>query len=210
MGADQILLVEDNRDDVSLTLRAFELHGIPNPVVVKHDAEEALSYLFCQKEPDGSRPEALAMVILDIGLPKLDGWEVLAKIREDPRLKNVPVVILSASDREEDVRRGYDLGANSYVHKAVDFNEFANEVAALTVYWTLINQMPSTDGSEHPGIADISALQDLVHDLTTNAKRADERGLTAVSRCLELAIHLIKRIDKKTKKPKDGATSRTV
>ena len=142
--ADQIiLLVEDNPDDVILTIRAFEKCNIANEVVVAVDGVLALDYLFCTGEHAGrDHNDVPAVILLDLKLPRIDGLEVLRRLRADERTRLLPVVVLTSSREEEDVIRGYSLGANSYVRKPVDFNQFVESVRQLGLYWLLINQPP--------------------------------------------------------------------
>lgn len=143
MGNGMILLVEDNPDDVELTLRAFEQHHITNEVVVARDGVEALDYLFgTGKFADRDTSVLPAVILLDLKLPKVDGLEVLQRLRADDRTKLAPVVILTSSTEEADVIRGYQLGANSYVRKPVDFAQFAEAVRQLGLYWLLLNELP--------------------------------------------------------------------
>lgn len=138
-----ILLVEDNPDDEALTIRAFKKHNISNEVIVARDGVQALDYLFGTGEFSGRDPvQTPALVILDLKLPKVNGLEVLQKIRSDERTKNVPVVILTTSNEEKDLIAGYALGVNSYVRKPVDFTEFAEAVKNLGMYWLLLNEQP--------------------------------------------------------------------
>ena len=130
----QILFVEDNPDDVDLTLRCFKKNNIVNPVVVAKDGEEALDYLFGQK---AFKP---AIILLDLKLPKIDGLEVLRRVRADEKTKLLPVVILTSSKEEKDLINGYKCGANSYVRKPVNFEEFASAVQQLGLYWLLLNE----------------------------------------------------------------------
>ncbi|MGE0158241.1 MAG: response regulator [Gemmatimonadales bacterium] len=140
MNQGKILLVEDSRDDVELTMRAFRNNNITNEVVVASDGVEALDYLF---GADGHAPAALpAIVLLDLNLPKLNGLEVLQKIRADDRTKLLPVIILTSSTEERDMVEGYALGANSYVRKPVDFLEFTQAAKQLGLYWLLLNRSP--------------------------------------------------------------------
>ncbi len=135
------MLVEDNPDDVALTLRALKSHNITNDVIVAQDGVQALDYLFGTK----SRPaldELPAVVLLDLKLPKLNGLDVLQRIRSDERTRLLPVVILTSSDEERDVIDGYSLGANSYVRKPVDFVEFTKAAQQLGLYWLLMNRAP--------------------------------------------------------------------
>ncbi len=143
-----ILLVEDNPKDVELTLRAFKKSNLSNHVVVAHDGVEALDYLFARgvhaNRPGSELPQ---LVLLDIKLPKLDGLEVLRALRQDERTKLVPVVILTSSLEEQDLIRGYALGANSYVRKPIDFVQFTEAVRQLGLYWLVTNQAPPLTGS---------------------------------------------------------------
>ena len=138
-----ILLVEDNPDDVTLTLRAFEQQHITNEVIVARDGVEALDYLFGEgKFADRDTSVLPAVILLDLKLPKVDGLEVLQRLRDDDRTKLAPVVILTSSMEEADMVRGYQLGANSYVRKPVDFGQFAEAVRELGLYWLLLNEPP--------------------------------------------------------------------
>lgn len=143
MGHDVILLIEDNPKDEALTLRALKKNNIRNEVVVARDGALALNHLFSS---DGaSDPGALPrLVLLDLKLPKIDGFEVLRRIRADERTRLLPVVILTSSMEEDDLIRGYSLGANSYVRKPVDFVAFAEAVRQLSLYWLVINEPPPT------------------------------------------------------------------
>jgi two-component system, response regulator len=138
-----ILLVEDNASDEKLTLRAFRKCGIANEVVVQRDGADALDYLFGTGKYAGAPVIALPTVILlDLKLPRVDGLEVLRQVRADERTKQVPVVILTSSKQDEDVVRGYALGANAYVRKPVDFVEFAEAAKTLGLFWLLLNESP--------------------------------------------------------------------
>jgi len=143
--SETILLVEDNPDDVKLTLRAFKQHNLDNDVVVASDGVEALDYLFATGRFAGrdisQRP---AVVLLDLKLPKLGGLEVLGRIRKDERTALQPVVILTSSSEERDLVESYRLGANSYVCKPVDFEQFIEAARQLGLYWLLLNQAPRT------------------------------------------------------------------
>lgn len=136
-----ILLVEDNPDDEALTLRALQRNNIFNEVAVARDGAEALEYLFgCGGDGDGGvLPE---VVLLDLKLPKIDGLDVLRRIRADERTRRLPVVILTSSNEERDILSGYDLGANSYIRKPVDFNQFIEAVRQLGLYWLVLNVSP--------------------------------------------------------------------
>ena len=141
----KILLVEDNPDDERLTLRALDRHQISNEVEVARDGAEALDYLFGTGEHEGrDLTDAPAVVLLDLKLPKIDGLEVLRRLRADARTSLQPVVILTSSAQEEDRIRGYELGANSYVRKPVDFNEFSEAIRQLGLYWLILNEPPPT------------------------------------------------------------------
>jgi two-component system, response regulator len=138
-----ILLVEDNPDDEALTLRALRKINIGNAVVVAHDGVEALEFLFCTGAYAARAPCELPQVILlDLKLPKIDGLEVLRRIRADPRTRLAPVVILTSSKEERDIVESYEKGANSYVRKPVDFNQFVEATRQLGLYWLVINEPP--------------------------------------------------------------------
>jgi two-component system response regulator len=146
MNPSHILLVEDNPSDIDLTKRAFSRAGISNELVVAEDGQEALDLLFgsLSSGSAGLLPsEPLpALVLLDLKLPVLDGFEVLRRIRADARTRRLPVVILTSSKEEQDVAAGYDLGVNSYIRKPVDFGQFAEAVKQLGLYWLVINEAP--------------------------------------------------------------------
>lgn len=143
MAAKVILLVEDNPDDEMLTLRALRKNNIMNEVVVAHDGVEALDYLFGTGSYAGRNVADLPQVtLLDLKLPKVDGLEVLRRIREDERTRLLPVVILTSSKEERDLITGYRLGANSYIHKPVDFDQFMEAVRQLGLYWLVLNELP--------------------------------------------------------------------
>lgn len=136
-----ILLVEDNPDDEALTLRALKKNNIANEVVVTRDGVEALDFLFCQGAHRGRNPlEKPAVILLDLKLPKVDGLEVLKRLRTDDRTRLYPVVILTSSKEEHDLINGYRLGANSYIRKPVDFNQFVDAVGKLGLYWLVLNE----------------------------------------------------------------------
>jgi two-component system, response regulator len=137
-----ILLVEDNPDDVELALHAFRKNRIANTVAVARDGAEALAYLFAE-EGAGAVP-ALRMILLDLKLPKVDGLEVLARIKSDVRTRSIPVVILTSSAEERDVARSYATGVNSYIVKPVDFEQFTEAVRQLGLYWLLFNHPPAS------------------------------------------------------------------
>jgi CheY-like chemotaxis protein len=138
-----ILLVEDNPDDVELTMRAFRKNNIANNVVVAHDGVEALDYLFGRGAyADRNIKDTPRLILLDLKLPKLDGLQVLGHLRAEESTKLTPVVILTSSKEEQDLISGYKLGANSYVRKPVDFNKFVEAVHHIGLYWLLINEPP--------------------------------------------------------------------
>ncbi|MGA8232623.1 MAG: response regulator [Candidatus Acidiferrales bacterium] len=135
------MLVEDNPDDEALTLRALRKNNIRNEVVVAHDGVEAIDYLFGTGTFAGRNADDLPQVVLlDLKLPKLDGLSVLRRLRADQRTKLLPIVILTSSNEEQDRLVGYDLGANSYVRKPVDFNQFIEAVRQLGLYWLILNE----------------------------------------------------------------------
>jgi len=142
----EILLVEDNPDDVELTQHALRKENLANSIHVARDGEEALEFLFCSgpfEKRSFERPPKL--VLLDLKLPKVDGMEVLRRLKGDPRTKAIPVVILTSSKEERDLVNGYGLGANSYIQKPVDFDQFRETVKNVGLYWLLINQPPVLD-----------------------------------------------------------------
>jgi two-component system response regulator len=141
-----ILLVEDNPDDEELTLRALKKNNIQNDVVVARDGVEALDYLFGTGAYAGRDTSNVpAVTLLDLKLPKVDGLEVLRKLRADERTKYLPMVILTSSKEEQDLLNGYKFGANSYIRKPVDFAQFIEAVRNLGLYWLLLNESPPTD-----------------------------------------------------------------
>lgn len=142
MGNRAILLVEDNPDDVALTVRALKKNNIANPVVMARDGAEALEYLFPDPAVRRDEENAVALVLLDLKLPKVDGMEVLRRIRSEPSTKLLPVVILTSSREEQDLINGYSLGANSYIRKPVDFDNFLEAVRQLGLYWLVLNEPP--------------------------------------------------------------------
>lgn len=143
MNHKMILLVEDNADDEALTLRALNKNKIANKIVVVRDGAEALDYLFATGAHAGRDPFELPQVILlDLKLPKVDGLEVLRRLRADPRTHMLPVVVLTSSKEEQDMIRAYSLGVNSYVRKPVDFNQFVEAIGQLGLYWLVLNEAP--------------------------------------------------------------------
>ncbi len=138
-----ILLVEDNPDDVELTMRAFRKNNSANSVAVARDGVEALDYLFGRGGDAGrNTAETPRLVLLDLKMPKMDGFHVLEHLRADERTKLVPVVILTSSKEDQDLISSYKCGANSYVRKPVDFNQFAEAVRYLGLYWLVLNEPP--------------------------------------------------------------------
>jgi CheY-like chemotaxis protein len=138
----RILIVEDDANDVELTLTALEEYNLANEVVVTRDGEEALDYLYCRGNFKTRSNDSPAVLLLDLKLPKRDGLEVLQQIKSDEKLKMIPVVVLTSSHEEKDVVASYKLGVNAYVVKPVDFHEFVNAVKELGVFWALINESP--------------------------------------------------------------------
>ncbi len=137
-----ILLAEDNPKDVELTLEALSEHNLANQVVVAKDGVEAIEYLRCEGKFKLRRPGNPAVVLLDIKMPRMDGIEVLQAIRNDPALKMLPVVMLTSSREEPDLTRSYAMGANAYVVKPVDFQDFIAAVKQVGVFWAVINELP--------------------------------------------------------------------
>jgi two-component system, response regulator len=142
-----ILVVDDNPDDVEMTLMAFRRNNIVNEVVVASDGQEALDYLFGTGAWEGRDPLVMPdMVLLDLNMPKVAGLQVLQRMRADPRTKLLPVVILTTSSEDKDIVSSYGLGANSYVRKPVDFEQFVEAVRQLGLYWLVINERPPASG----------------------------------------------------------------
>lgn len=137
-----ILLVEDNPDDEALTLRAFAKNNISNGIVVVRDGAEALDWLFRRGQHADRGELDPQVVLLDLKLPKVDGLEVLRQMRDDPRTRLMPVVILTSSKEESDLLRGYELRANSYIRKPVDFARFVEAVREIGMYWLVLNEPP--------------------------------------------------------------------
>jgi CheY-like chemotaxis protein len=134
-----VLLVEDNPDDRDLTIRAFKKNNVLNPVSVASDGADALAMLL----GDGPGPrQNPALILLDLKMPRVDGLEVLRRIRADPRTQTIPVVVLTSSKQEDDLRTAYDLGANGYVRKPVEFSHFTEAIHTLGLFWLVLNQPP--------------------------------------------------------------------
>ncbi len=149
----EILLVEDNPSDAELTIRALKKHNLANRLYHVKDGAEALEYLECTGGYSTGRNHIPKLILLDLKLPKVDGIEVLRRIRADQRLRYIPVVVLTSSREEQDVVRSYQFGASSYVVKPVEFDQFTTAVAELGLYWLLLNQpptgpMPAPDGEK--------------------------------------------------------------
>ena len=145
----RILMVEDNQDDEILILRELKKQNVANQITVVRDGAEALDYLFCTGSYADRDPNELpTVVMLDLKLPKIDGLEVLRRIRADERTKCVPVVVVTSSDEDRDIAESYSRGANSYVRKPVDFNQFREAVRQLHLYWLLINEPPPGPGTK--------------------------------------------------------------
>ncbi len=138
-----ILLIEDNPDDIELAMRAFRKNKIANKFVIAHDGAEALDYLLCQGAyADRDIKNKPRLILLDLKLPKISGLQVLEKIRSEESIKLTPVVILTSSKEEQDLANGYKFGANSYVRKPINFNDFVEAVRNIGLYWLLINEPP--------------------------------------------------------------------
>jgi len=141
-----ILLVEDNPSDVELTRRALARSGIANPLCVVEDGQEALDYLFCEGAwADRNPADPPVLILLDLKLPRIDGLEVLRRIKTHARTRRIPVVILTSSNEADDRAAGYDLGTNSYIRKPVEFEQFAEMIRQLGLYWLVINEKPPRD-----------------------------------------------------------------
>jgi two-component system, response regulator len=149
MNPKSILLVEDNPSDIALAKHALAIAHVTNVIDVVEDGEEALEYLFLTGRHISAPPDRMpAVVLLDIKLPIIDGLEVLRAIRENPRTRRLPVVILTSSREEHDLATGYDFGANSYIRKPIDFQQFAEVIKQLGLYWLVINEPPPMKRNE--------------------------------------------------------------
>ena len=135
----QIMLIEDNPDDRDLTIRALKKHNVINPVIVASNGAEALTMLLADDRRDQGNP---ALILLDLKLPKVDGLEVLRRIRAEQRTRVIPVLVLTSSSQEDDLRAAYDLGANGYVRNPVTFSEFSKVVHTIGLFWLLLNESP--------------------------------------------------------------------
>ena len=142
-----ILLVEDNPDDVELTLRAFEMSKVANQIIVARDGVEALDWLFATGSRAGQPPLNPAIVLLDLKLPRVDGLQVLSRMREDERTQLLRVIVLTTSKEQQDIISSYRFGAASYVCKPVSFDEFVKAAGQLGLYWLLMNELPSPMGN---------------------------------------------------------------
>jgi two-component system response regulator len=142
-----VLLVEDNDDDVELTLRSFQKQNLPNKIVVARDGVEALDYLFCAgRYASRAKAETPVLVLLDLKLPKMDGLEVLRRIRSEDSTRAIPVVVMTTSSEVKDKSESYRLGANSYIRKPMDFEQFMDMTRQLGIYWLVLNDPPPIDG----------------------------------------------------------------
>jgi two-component system response regulator len=149
MNDKMILVVEDNPDDEEMTLRSLKRAKIANEIAVARDGNEALEFIFGEGAHEGRDIERMpALIVLDLKLPKLNGYDVLKRLRGDERTRRIPVVVLTSSSEDEDMLKSYDSGANSYVRKPVEFNSFADAVTQLGLYWMLLNQQPRTQLNE--------------------------------------------------------------
>lgn len=139
----EILLVEDNPDDLDMTLRALRKANLTNHIQIARDGAEALEFIFCEGAHAGRKIESVPkLILLDLKLPKVDGFEVLRRVKRDARTRTIPIVILTSSKEQQDVVESYDLGVNSYIVKPVNFEGFAAAVGNLGMYWLLLNQPP--------------------------------------------------------------------
>jgi CheY-like chemotaxis protein len=143
----EILIVEDNEQDLALAQRALRKANVTNRIHVARDGEEALEFLFCEGQFVGRKMEdGPKVILLDLKLPKIDGLEVLQRIKSDPRTKSIPVVVLTSSKEQNDVVETYNLGVNSYIVKPVNFEQFSETVQKLGMYWLLLNHPPKLEG----------------------------------------------------------------
>lgn len=143
MNIVEILLVEDNPNDVELTLRALKKANISNQIHVVRDGEEATEFIFCEGKFTNRRIEDMpSVILLDLKLPKIDGLDILKRVKSDPRTKSIPVIVLTSSREQKDILESYNLGTNSYIVKPVNFEQFAAAVQQLGLYWLVLNQPP--------------------------------------------------------------------
>ena len=143
----ELLLVEDNPEDLKMTLRALKKANLANHIHIVRDGAEALQFIFCEGEYSGRKIQnAPKVILLDLKLPKVDGKEVLERIKSDPRTKMIPVVMLTSSKEQSDVVESYNLGVNSYIVKPVNFEQFSEAVQKLGMYWLLLNHPPKLEG----------------------------------------------------------------
>jgi CheY-like chemotaxis protein len=146
-NAVEILIVEDTPQDLELTLRALRKSNLANNIHVARDGAEAVEFIFCEgPHADRKIQDGPKVILLDLKLPKIDGIEVLRRVKSDSRTKSIPVVVLTSSKEQKDVVESYQLGVNSYIVKPVDFERFASAVGELGLYWLLLNQSPKIDG----------------------------------------------------------------
>ncbi|SRR5258705_11359369 len=148
----RILIAEDSNNDLELTLAALKSHRVANQVDVVHDGAEALDYLYCRGQFADRAAAPLALVLLDLKMPKVDGLEVLREIKSDPALRLTPVVMLTSSREEVDLLRSYEFGVNAYVVKPVAFGEFMEAVKQLGAFWALLNELPPKAAMVPPGV----------------------------------------------------------
>jgi CheY-like chemotaxis protein len=146
-GLRHILLAEDSENDIELTLAALESHRVANEVVVVRDGAEALDYLRCQGRFAGRPADNPVLILLDLKMPKVDGFQVLREVKQDPALRAIPVVVLTSSREEQDLVQTYGLGANAYVVKPVEFHEFMEAVRSLGRFWAVVNEPPPRTGA---------------------------------------------------------------
>ncbi|MBF0230339.1 MAG: response regulator [Desulfamplus sp.] len=145
MNSKTILLIEDNSSDIELTKRAFKKNHIKNEIIVMEDGQDALDYLL---NPSNSYEQLPVLTLLDLKLPRIDGLEVLQRIRSDSRTKRLPIVVLTSSKEEKDIAAAYDNGANSYIRKPVDFKQFKESIGILGSYWLSLNESPPKGGND--------------------------------------------------------------
>ncbi|MBD3362532.1 response regulator [Candidatus Dojkabacteria bacterium] len=147
MNTVEILLIEDDPNDAELILLSLRNNHISNNIHLVSDGEEALDFLFCKNQySDRNKNENPKLILLDLKLPKLHGLEVLKLIKDNPKTKNIPVIILTSSNLQADIEKGYELGANSFIQKPVDFDKFSEVVKKVGLYWLVVNRSPETTG----------------------------------------------------------------